>query len=63
MKDIVSAVRAFQARFAGTRIEGLPDVDGPTIGERLTRLDQLRTDGVITAEEHAQQRERILREL
>jgi len=63
IKDIVSSVRAFKAAFAGTRVEGLPDDEGPSLRERLAHLDELKADGAITADEHAQQRARILDEL
>jgi hypothetical protein len=63
MKDIVAGVRAFTKRFAGTRVEGLPLDEGPSLQERLARLDELTADGMITEEEHAQQRARILGEL
>jgi hypothetical protein len=63
VKDIVAGVRAFTSRFTGTRVEGLPDDEGPSLQERLARLDGLKTDGTITADEHAQQRARILGEL
>jgi hypothetical protein len=60
---IVSGVRAFKTRFAGTRVEGLLDDESPDVRERLAHLDELKTDGTITANEHAEQRARILREL
>ncbi len=63
LPEIVSTVRAFMARFPGTRVEGLPAEPDQTIAERLAAVDKLRTDGVITREEHAQQRSRILGEL
>ncbi len=63
VKDIVAGARAFMARFAGTRVEGLPDDEGASLRERLGRLDELKADGTITAEEHAEQRARILGEL
>jgi hypothetical protein len=63
VKDIVAGVRAFTARFAGTRVEGLPDDGTPSIEERLGRLDELKADRTITEQEHAQERARILGEL
>lgn len=63
IKDIVSSVSAFKARFAGARVEGLPDDEGPSLRERLADLDELTADGAITPDEHAQQRARILGEL
>lgn len=63
LKDIVAGVRAFTARFAGTRIEGLPHEESPSVEERLVRLDELKANGTITQEEHAKQRDRILGEL
>ncbi len=63
IKDIVSSVSAFKARFANARVEGLPDDEGPSLRERLADLDELEADGVISADEHAQQRARILGEL
>jgi hypothetical protein len=63
VKDIVAGVRTFTARFAGTRVEGLPDGEEPSVQERLAHLDELKADGTITADEHAQQRARILGEL
>jgi len=32
IKDIVSSVSAFKARFANARVEGLPDDEGPSLG-------------------------------
>lgn len=63
LKDILAAVRAFKSRFAGTQIEGLPDEERPSIRERLTCVDELLADGVITVDEHSQRRTRILDEL
>ncbi len=63
MKDIVAGVRGFKARFADARVEGLPDDGTPSLEERLGRLDELKADGTITEEEHAQQRARVLGEL
>ncbi len=63
MKDIVAGVRAFTTRFAGTRVEGLPEAEGLSFQERLARLDELKADGTMTAEEHSEQRARILGEL
>ncbi len=63
VSDIVATVRAFTSRFAGTRVEGLPDEGGSSVPERLGHLDQLHADGVITGAEHAQQRARILGDL
>jgi hypothetical protein len=60
---VVLGVRAFKARFPGTRVEGLPEAEGSSIQERLARLDELKADGTITAEEHSEQRTRILGEL
>lgn len=60
---IKSAVRAFKARFADTRVDGLPDDDGLSIPERLARVDELKADGTITEEEHATQRANIIGEL
>lgn len=61
--DIIAGVRAFRSRRAGTRVEGLPEADGPSVRERLAHVDDLLADEVITVEEHAAQRERILGEL
>ena len=55
IQGIVLGVRAFKARFTGTRVQGLPD-EGLSLQERLARLDELKADGTITDEEHAQQR-------
>jgi hypothetical protein len=63
VKDIVAGVRAFTTRFAGTRVEGLPDDEGPSVEARLALLDELKANGTITEEEHAKQRDRILGEL
>ncbi len=61
--DIVATVRAFTSRFAGTRVEGLPDEEGSSARERLAQLDQLHADGVITEAGHTQQRARPLGDL
>lgn len=61
--EIVSCVRAFTSRLEGTRVEGLPDERGRSLEERLGAVDQLRDDGVITQDEHAEQRNRILGDL
>ncbi len=63
LKDILAGVRAFKSRFAGTQIDGLPDGDRPSVRERLTHVDGLLADRVITADENSQQRTRILDEL
>lgn len=63
LKDIVAGVRAFTTRFAGTRVEGLPQDEAPSVEERLVHLDELKANGTITEEEHAKQRDRILGEL
>jgi hypothetical protein len=62
VKDIVAGVRAFTARFSGTRVEGLPD-EGPSLRERLAQLDELKADGTVTDDEYARQRARILGDL
>lgn len=61
--EVIAGVRAFRSRFTGARVEGLPDEDGPSIRERLAHVDELLADGVVTVEEHAAQRARILGEL
>jgi hypothetical protein len=63
IQNVVLGVRAFKARFPGTQVEGLPKDEGLSIQERLGRLDELKADGTITAEEHSEQRARILGEL
>ncbi len=63
LKDILAGVRAFKSRFAGTRIDGLPDEERPSVRERLPIVDGLLADGMITADENSQQRTRILDEL
>ena len=63
MNDIVAGVRAFMTRFPGARVEGLPDDESPSLQERLAHLGELKANGTITADEHAEQRARILREL
>lgn len=63
LKDILAGVRAFRSRFAGTQIQGLPDEERPSVRERLAQVDELLADGVISADEHSQQRMRILDEL
>ena len=61
--DIAAALQKFRQRFgAQARIEGLPELK-QSVEERLAAVDQLRDDGKITSEEHAQQRIRILNEL
>lgn len=63
MKDILAGVRSFKARFAGTQIDGLQDEERPSVRERLAQVDELLADGLIDADEHTQQRTRILDEL
>lgn len=59
ISEIAAAVRAFKRRFAGTRVEGLPEDDGLSVRQRLAQLYGLHADGVITDDEHTQQRARI----
>jgi hypothetical protein len=61
--DIVATVRQFTDRFPAARVDGVPNDLGPTIRESLPELDELLADQIITAEEHARQRDRILGEL
>ena len=61
--EIASCVRSFTSRFAGTRVEGLPAEQTQTIDERLSTLGRLRSEDLISPEEHAEQRSRILNEL
>lgn len=56
---IVAGVRAFKARHRGAEVEGLPE-EATGIRERLAQVDALLSDGVISADEHAAQRARIL---
>jgi hypothetical protein len=63
IQNVVLGVRAFKARFPGARVEGLPEAEGLSFQERLARLDELKADGTMTAEEHSEQRARILGEL
>lgn len=63
IKDVLAGVRAFTARFQGTRVEGLPDQERRGVAERLADVDKLLADGAISTDEHAQQRARILGEL
>ena len=62
LADVVSCVRAFTTRFAGTKVEGLPDEPGQTVQERPATVDRLLAERVIWADEHARQRARILGE-
>jgi len=61
--EIAACVRSFTSRFAGTRVEGLPAEQTQTMEERLSTLDRLRSENLISPEEHAEQRRRILNEL
>jgi hypothetical protein len=63
LTDILAGVRAFKDPFLGTQIKGLPEEAGRSIKERVTHLDELHADGSISADEHAQQRNRMLNEL
>ncbi|BCI84793.1 hypothetical protein MTY66_64180 (plasmid) [Mycolicibacterium sp. TY66] len=64
VSNVVSGVQRFLKRFPGTRVEGLPVDQSPLdVQERLARIDELKASGTITADEHAEQRARILREL
>lgn len=47
-------------RHPNIRVEGLPELPGSGARERLVTLDHLRDDGMISAEEYARQRKRIL---
>lgn len=57
---VAAVVGRFTARFGGTKIGGLPE---PGVPERLKKLEEFQAQGVITAEEYAEQRKRILDEL
>lgn len=59
---IVAGARAFKARHRGTQVEGLPE-EATSIRDRLARVDALLSEGIVSAEEHAAQRARILDEL
>ena len=62
--DIAALARDFLLRNSGTKIVGLPvDEAQGSVKDRLTSVDQLLHDQVITPEEHRQQRQRILDEL
>lgn len=61
--DIVARVRAFTSRFAGTRVEGLPDEERHSLRKRLADVDELLAEGVINSDEHSAYRARILGEL
>ena len=63
MKDILAGVRAFKAHFVGTRIEVVLDEERPSVKNRLAQVDELLADGVISPDEHAQQRAHILDEM
>lgn len=63
LPEIAGCVRAFTARFAGTRVDGLPTEETHTVQERLASVDGLRDEGAITPDEHSEQRRRILSEL
>ena len=63
MGDIRAAIQAFRSRFAGTRVEGLPEEERPSVAERLAGVDDLLAKGVISSEEYSAQRARILGEL
>ena len=63
IRDIAGIVQKFRQKFgADAQIEGLPE-SMQSVEERLAAVDRLFADGKITAEEHAQQRTRILNEL
>lgn len=38
---ILAGVQAFRSRFAGTRVEGLPDEERPSLRKRLADVDEL----------------------
>jgi len=61
--DVFDGVRAFRSRFSGTRVDGLPEEERPSVRDRLAQVDQLLADGVISAAEHSEQRARVLSEL
>ncbi len=65
VSSIVSGVQRFLKRFSQhARRRGVPeDQSPPGIRERLAHIDELKAAGTITADEHAEQRARILREL
>lgn len=57
---VAAVVGRFSARFGGTKVDGLPE---PGVSERLKKLGELQEQGVITPEEYAEQRKRILDQL
>ena len=61
--DILAGVQAFRSRFAGTRVEGLPEEDRASLRKRLADVDELLAEGVINPDEHSAHRARILGEL
>ena len=63
LPGIIAGVRRITKRFKGSRVEGLPDEDSLSVEERLAYVDQLRSEGLITAEEYSRERARIVGEL
>jgi hypothetical protein len=61
--DMLAAAHALRRRNPRVRVEGLPVVEATSIRERLQELEVLHAEGVISDEERAQQRGRILEEI
>jgi hypothetical protein len=63
LPGIIAGVRRITKRFKGSRVEGLPEEDNLSVEERLAYVDQLRSEAIITEEEYARERARILGKL
>ena len=61
--SIRESIRVFTDRFGNASVEGLPEQPEESIENRLGRVDDLLSRGMISHEEHARQRSRILDEL
>jgi hypothetical protein len=63
LPGVIAGVRRITKRFKGSHVEGLPTEDSLSVEERLAYVDQLRSEAMITEEEYARERARILGEL
>lgn len=61
--DMIAAANALRRRNPRIQVDGLPAGTATSTRERLEEFEALHADGVISDEERAQQRARVLDEL